>query len=515
MMETEKKHDVNGIEDRELSSGETRELEREQLEFNSIFEEYEDEEDANLKIWNLYLENNQIDENQAKLFFDKVAELKYVPSYKYIIRYLFLRYHISLGKENMEAMWNYIEENVPNIDMSLGKKKKTALLTKLQREEEQEVCSFTKEDYDVLMSIVIQNMKEEFLQNGYTKKSVRAKYFWDLITQINEVKLRELALGLNWEYKYFTLFRKKVLRKKEINIYDRKDILLSFVLKYATECGYNSYFEAYELLESLYPRQEKNKEENLPETRMLTNWFKQHLEVDGELKEEYKDKLFTEFDPEIGRELSKLESITKKERKGKRQAENIFVEEWKEVFENTGKYAKDIEWKEELKENKEDLIPKNDEDEKISWTNQNVYEFLYGRNVLKREHNHIEDIKEENMGILGEEKTDCFLDSKVFIQTRVRDNVHQAFPVDEETQRNLLLTTIFLNYVTESEKLSDDYGERVADFEVAVYEKMKQCSFMPLYSGYAYDAFLKLILSCDSPLELFRYIWRQKTKSSN
>ena len=120
--------------------------------------------------------------------------------------------------------------------------------------------------------------------------------------QIDEVKLRELALGLNWDYKYFTLFRKKVLRKKEINIYNKKDILLAFVLKYATECGYNSYFEAYELLENLYPKQEKDKESDLLETRVLTNWFKQYLEENGKLREGYKDKLFTTFDSEIGRE---------------------------------------------------------------------------------------------------------------------------------------------------------------------------------------------------------------------
>mgnify|MGYP004470189225 CR=1 FL=1 len=32
-------YDISEMEDRELSSGETKELEREQLDFNSIFEE--------------------------------------------------------------------------------------------------------------------------------------------------------------------------------------------------------------------------------------------------------------------------------------------------------------------------------------------------------------------------------------------------------------------------------------------------------------------------------------------
>lgn len=161
------------LEDRELSSGETKELEREQLEFNSIFEDFADEEEVELKLWNLYMENDQIDECQAKLFFDKVSELKYVPVYKYVIRYLLLRYRLSLGDANKEGLDKYLEEGNPHINMSLGKKEKNKLLEKLQREEDEEVCSFAEEDYDVLMSFIIQRMKEEFLQNGCTKKGVK------------------------------------------------------------------------------------------------------------------------------------------------------------------------------------------------------------------------------------------------------------------------------------------------------------------------------------------------------
>lgn len=113
------------LEDRELSSGETKELEREQLEFNSIFEDFADEEEVELKLWNLYMENDQIDECQAKLFFDKVSELKYVPVYKYVIRYLLLRYRLSLGDANKEGLDKYLEEGNPHINMSLGKKEKT------------------------------------------------------------------------------------------------------------------------------------------------------------------------------------------------------------------------------------------------------------------------------------------------------------------------------------------------------------------------------------------------------
>lgn len=494
------------LEDRELSSGETKELEREQLEFNSIFEDFADEEEVELKLWNLYMENDQIDECQAKLFFDKVSELKYVPVYKYVIRYLLLRYRLSLGDANKEGLDKYLEEGNPHINMSLGKKEKNKLLEKLQREEDEEVCSFAEEDYDVLMSFIIQRMKEEFLQNGCTKKGVKSNYFLKLITQINEDSLREMALGLNLKYEEFALFRKKALRKKEIDIYNRKDILLSFVLKYATECGYNSRFEAYDLLEGLYPKQEKNKENEVPATKVLTDWFQQHLEVDGGLKEEYKDTLFTQYDPAIGQELAVLESMTKVERKGKRRAEKKFAEEWEKVLSNTKEYAKGIEWKEK---------PTGKENKESNWSNQNAYEFLYGRNVLKRTSKGIEDIKDKDMEIIGKEREDYFLDDQVFLKTRIRDNFRQFFPVDEETQRNLLLTVLFLNFAMEPDGLSDDYGERIEDFELFVDVNINECGFMPLYSGYAYDAFLKLVLSCDSPLELFRYVWRQKTKSVN
>ena len=119
------------------------------------------------------------------------------------------------------------------------------------------------------------------------------------------------------------------------------------------------------------------------------------------------------------------------------------------------------------------------------------------------------------MEIIGKEREDYFLDDQVFLKTRIRDNFRQFFPVDEETQRNLLLTVLFLNFAMEPDGLSDDYGERIEDFELFVDVNINECGFMPLYSGYAYDAFLKLVLSCDSPLELFRYVWRQKTKSVN
>ena len=70
---------ISEMEDRELSSGETKELEREQLDFNSIFEEYEDEEDADLKIWNLYLEDIRLMEIRQNFSLIKWQNLNMFP----------------------------------------------------------------------------------------------------------------------------------------------------------------------------------------------------------------------------------------------------------------------------------------------------------------------------------------------------------------------------------------------------------------------------------------------------
>jgi hypothetical protein len=50
-------------------------------------------------------------------------------------------------------------------------------------------------------------------------------------------------------------------------------------------------------------------------------------------------------------------------------------------------------------------------------------------------------------------------------------------------------------------------------FAFEVVDLLQSCGFMPLYSGNAYDAFLKMLLSSDDPLGLFQYIWSMKTNS--
>ena len=70
----------------------------------------------------------------------------------------------------------------------------------------------------------------------------------------------------------------------------------------------------------------------------------------------------------------------------------------------------------------------------------------------------------------------------------------------------------FLNYVYLG-GLPSSYEMRVGEFSYNVTDLLNQCGFMSLHSASAYDTFLKLLLSCEDPFELFRFIWHKKTES--
>lgn len=55
------------------------------------------------------------------------------------------------------------------------------------------------------------------------------------------------------------------------------------------------------------------------------------------------------------------------------------------------------------------------------------------------------------------------------------------------------------------------YRERVVEFDNTATLLLAKCGFYSLYSGYAYDALLKLILSCGDSKGLFQFIWQVKT----
>lgn len=486
----------------ELSSGETEELDVQQDTFNLLFDSVEeDSSEICLKPWTLRMNNQQVDEKQADLFFQKVGEIKYISSYKYLLRFLMLRYCLAIGEKNMKGLWKCMEGEEPALTVGVEEKKKNEFYKKLRRMEGKEVVSFERPDYETLLSLILGYIKEEYLQNGGKNKRDWPGYFWNLLTHLDEKGLKEFALGLGLDYDTFSRFRKKVLNLSDLNLYKRDNVFLYLVLKYAQPCGQSRYFEAYEKLKKMYPKQKNKSPEEKLSTREIKSWFREYIGSGEALNENLKDKLFCEVDLEIKKEIDRIDSMRSQDKK--RSAESIFLEEWEKLKANTEIFERDSLAKEEL----------NKEEEESYWGNQKAYKWLYGEKVYKRVHNRNIDIKESEMALLGDGEEDYFLDSEVFLNTRIRDNTIQAFPTDEERQRNLLLTVIFLNYVLDSENLAEEYEDRVADLKIRASEKISECGFQLLHSGKMYDVFLKLLLSCDSPAELFRYVWRKKTKS--
>lgn len=484
------------MEESLLESGETAELTQRQDRFNQLFEECEEfEEEPDSTLWTLYMDGEDaVDEKQIAIFLDKVEEIGSIPPYKYVIRYLFKYLHIPVPLESMENVWKYIEDGNGKINADLTEKEINAFYKKGFAGDEIEA----KDIVDAIFSI----LKIRYEENGNKKKDKWSAYSWKLLKKLDGKLLTEFAFGIKMNYEDYKLFRKKVLRQSSINFFRREEIFTYLVLNYAKICQCDNYYSAYESLEMMYPVEKKDVEQEELSTREISDWFRTFLsDSEGHLKEEYRGVLFQKRNSEIAEILCTIDSYKRKQKK--RSAEKEFLEQWDCLEENILTFERDCVSKEELAKQME---------EEGYFGKQKIYRWLYGEKVYKRLNNRNMDIKDKQMVILRKEKEGYFLDSKVFLDTRIRDNTFSAFPLDEERQRNLLLTLTFLNYVLDSEDLSSDsYEDRIMEFEWEVHKTVRACGFQGLYSGNAYDAYLKLLLSCDSPLELFRYIWRMKT----
>lgn len=107
-----------------------------------------------------------------------------------------------------------------------------------------------------------------------------------------------------------------------------------------------------------------------------------------------------------------------------------------------------------------------------------------------------------------------FLNTKLFKETRITNNTLSSWVTDEERQRNYILTLLFLLYVIQDMGDSADYEvsteQVLADFDYMVSGEMNDLDLQPLSMSNPYDAFLMLLLTCDSPLGLFQSIWSDK-----
>lgn len=547
------------FEEKEVSSNETMELSEKQEGYYLIGRDDFDELDA--ANWKLkYNNDGSIEKEQLKKFFDAVSEIRTIPVYEYIIHDLSLRYHIvddlqiDKMKERLEELWKYIEAGTLNLstEMIKGKKRQQQFRERF-RQKIEEGCPFEKEDYEMWLSLIMGGMKEDYLQNGDGRRRWE-KYFKELLMVRNRErtrgrleserqKVRELALGLHLSYDKFAVIRRKVFKMKSVGTFKREDLLVSFVLKYAEECGYDKYFEAYEMLQKLYPKVEQKKEvKEDKSTQMITRGLEEYLEEDGKLKEAFRESLFTKTDSRIAEELEMIQSIdlSKKQSRARKtffkelkeleaevEQDDIVADRdaWEEKLERKKKRIDSIKRKEkeeeknglgeQLQKEKQKKDSQNSEDEyKLYYGKQNMYRYLYGGDIIKRGENRNIPKKRADFVLIRPEQKDYFLDSEEFLNTFLNDNVVNEFPEDEERQRNLLLTVVFLKYLLKGRDETEPYMSQWECFEYDVANPILcKCNFQLLYSGNAYDAFLKLLMSCEDSLELFRAVWKIKAES--
>lgn len=516
-----------------LSSGETEQLDNMQRDFYLVFEK----QDESLKIdseWDGFWEYRKVYNNRkgTQKFLNRIGENSILPTYKFVVKYLLIRNRLAIGDKNLEGLWGYLGKNEWEADLREDDEKIRAFRCKLERETGEEVEDFSEEDYRVLLSVLSINLKKDYLKNGYKKKTGWEEKFKKTITDMTLKELDELALGTNMAYEMYRVFRKKVLRLSERNFYDHGQVLVYLVLNYAEKCGEHKFFEAQDKLKKLYPKNtellkakraaekarkeaekaegKKKKKEvpNIVETQQLSQQLTNVLEEKGIFKEKFKTLLFKEMDSEVKAVFDVIDSLDRKEKA--RTAEKNFKKQWEKFEKALGKSG-EIDYIRErfnLLEEDEEVV-----DHEVKIGKQMIYRWLYGENVIKRAENRNIEITDDEMRKWGKEGTEHFLDSHIFLETRIRDNTFSAFPNDEERQRNLLLTAIFLNFVLEVDFLAGDYLDRVMDFEIAASEPLAESGFLLVYSGNPYDAFLMNLLSCDMPLDLFRYVWRSKTRS--
>lgn len=105
---------------------------------------------------------------------------------------------------------------------------------------------------------------------------------------------------------------------------------------------------------------------------------------------------------------------------------------------------------------------------------------------------------------------DFYLNHKVFRNTQITLNDLHNGRKNPMDMRNMILTILFFLFTWERIEDEDDAKNLIAKFERRADKILKKCSYQPFYRrGFAYDAFLGLLLNCQQPFYLYLAIWSE------
>jgi len=355
--------------------------------------------------------------------------------------------------------------------------------------------------------LCLKYLKADYKRSGVTVSKMKA-YFAGLVSDLNETKLNDMALATGMTMEIYSAFRKKVIKCAESDFTQREYIYMYFTLKYAAFCGFSNYKEAYDCLDALYKDvREENVSDSVLEnmydaSRRIGNEILFYIEDIDQLKSEYKDILFTEKIEKLEDIIRKTEVIKKKKLMG--SSEELFHNQLKELRENITQYdGNEITYEYYLRKAQERGESIFDVPKQVDIDRPYIRRTLYG----------VMDPDVEDACVIG--KKSSFLNTDEFLNALIYDdNVISSFSTRPAmTKRNLLLTLLFANFcykLLNSTRVSDNYEERLAYFEDKVYRELSACGYMALNNENAYDLYLKLVLTCAEPLELYRYMWMKK-----
>ncbi len=328
-MKREEKN-LNYIGTSRISSGETRCLEEEYEKWVQLYrEDMEGQVGGNLSAYEELDERwsyEDILENPRK-FFDAIARIKVLPAYQYILNYIMLQTRIAIGEKNQTGLWRYMEEWTEEKNWEeqflISSEEEQRFADLLKREEGEEVESFDLEQYRLCIGSIFYRLREIFYQNG--RKKFEMEDFKNLLFYFTKRELKELAFGIKMEYQDYEIFRTKVLKLTRINFFDRGDIFIYLILKYAKQSTEEmNYYEAEKCLREIYPVSE-GKKERLEDrtTRGMRDELEEELEEGGRLKEEYRGKIFKNEIAIIKNELDWIDNAvaTQKQRSSKKRLE--------------------------------------------------------------------------------------------------------------------------------------------------------------------------------------------------
>ncbi|MGN0465499.1 MAG: hypothetical protein ACI4F9_04015 [Lachnospiraceae bacterium] len=329
-MKREEKN-LNYVENKHISSGETSCLEEEYEKWVQLYrEDTKDQIEDNLVAYQEELNERwsyeDILENPRK-FFNTIAQIKIFPAYRYILNYIMIQTKIAIGEKNQVGLWRYVEEWKEKKNWEeqflICKEEEQKFASLLKREEEEEVKNFDLEQYRLCIGSIFLRLKEVFVQNG--RKKFEMEDFKNLLFHFTKKELKELAFGIKMEYQDYEIFRTKVLKLTRINFFDRGDIFVYLILKYVKQSAEEmSYYEAEKRLREIYPvSEEKRGQLEDRTTRGMRNELEEELEEGGKLKEEYKEQIFRNEIEIIKKELDWIDRAvsSQKQRSSKKKLE--------------------------------------------------------------------------------------------------------------------------------------------------------------------------------------------------